>query len=62
MTEKYVYKYLDPNYRGWRAPIVAILNMMAMTVTIFFVQRGLHGLRQDLTIKSERRLHVQLAS
>lgn len=62
VTGKYVYKYLDPNYKGWRAMIVAIINMMAMTVTMFLVQRGLHGLKEDLTKKSERRLHVQLLS
>lgn len=62
VTGKYVYKYLDPNYKGWRAMIGVIINMMAMTVTMFLVQRGLHGLREDMTKKSEGRLHVQLLS
>jgi len=62
VTGKYVYKYLDPNYKGWRAVIVAVINLMAMTMTMFSVQRGLHGLREDMTKGSERRLHAQSLS
>lgn len=62
ITGKYVYKYLDPNYKGWKPVVVAVVNMMAMTVTMFMVQLGLHGLREKATAEAERERRGRSAS
>ncbi|KAI9871706.1 MAG: hypothetical protein M1830_002593 [Pleopsidium flavum] len=53
ITGKYVYKLLDPNYKGWKPVVVAVVNMMAMTVTMSMLQLGLHSTREEATVKAE---------
>ena len=53
ITGRFVYKFLDPLYRGWTAIISVFIQSMALVTTMFFLQRGLHSLRGSLSWKAD---------
>ena len=53
ITGEYVYKYYDPDHAGWRGVATTDIVILSLTVTVFFSQRGLHVLRENLAWKAE---------
>lgn len=53
IARKYVYKYVEPRYNGWRSLVTRDLVIMSVAVCVFFAQRGLHKIREKMAYKSE---------
>ena len=51
ITGEYVYKYLDPDYAGWRGIVTTDIVILSLIVTTFYAQRELHELREVLVRK-----------
>jgi hypothetical protein len=51
LTGYYVYKWIDPSYKGWEYTVIAIMSATAIAVCMFAVQYGLHGLREKLAAR-----------
>lgn len=53
ITGKFVYKSLDPLYRGWTAVVLVVVEMLCLVAAMFLVQLGLHSWRERLSWKAE---------
>ena len=53
ITGEYVYKFLDPDYAGWKGVTITDIVISSIAVLVFSAQRELHGLRELLIWKLE---------
>ncbi|KAH0543472.1 hypothetical protein FGG08_002237 [Glutinoglossum americanum] len=51
ITGSYAYKWIDPSYQGWEHAVIAIAAAISISVCMFAVQYGLHGLREKLAAR-----------
>ena len=53
MTGEYVHEYFDPDHAGWRGVTTTDIVSLSLTATVFFLQRGVHALREQPAWKAD---------
>ncbi|KAI9747842.1 MAG: hypothetical protein M1835_001962 [Candelina submexicana] len=55
ITGVYVYKFIDPSYKGTKPVVVSIISVTSFTVTMFSIVSAFHGLREIATARGEKK-------
>ncbi|KAI9724354.1 MAG: hypothetical protein M1812_000422 [Candelaria pacifica] len=55
ITGVYIYKFIDPSYKGTKPVVVSIISVTSFTVTMFSIVSALHGLREIATARGQKK-------